>query len=80
MRKYLWFVIGSGLGWWTGIPEDNPDKYASCKSVDVVIQKGMNKTIYKDVKIQDEQEEFCMFVHNGVSRIEKAPYEIVCNK
>lgn len=80
MKKYLFFAVGSWLGGFVGTPYESTDKYESCKSVDVVVHHGVNKFVYKDVTITDEQEDFCMFTQNGVGRIEKAPYEIVCNK
>lgn len=45
--------------------------------VDVVVEKGLSRTIFRNVTLMDAQDEFCVFIENGNPRTQLAPYEIV---
>lgn len=51
-----------------------------CRHADLYLARGVDTIHLKDVEIVDEQEEFCMFKHNGVLKMERAPYEVICNQ
>lgn len=47
------------------------------QNADVVIIRGHKEVAYRNVEITDAQDEFVMFIENGVGRIERAPYRVV---
>jgi hypothetical protein len=52
----------------------------TCRNADIYLSRGVNIIHLKGAEIIGEQDEFCTFVHNGIVRMEKAPFRIVCNQ
>lgn len=50
-----------------------------CNNADVVVVRGTTKIVHKGVSIIDEQDEFVVFSERGVSRMERAPFTVICN-
>lgn len=57
-----------------------PTTQTRCSDADVFVTRGVNTTVHRHVDIIEEQDEFCIFVEQGVARMERAPFKIICNQ
>lgn len=51
-----------------------------CRKADVYVYHGVDSVAHRNVEILDEEEDFCIFIEQGVARMERAPYKIICNQ